>query len=122
MSYTYYTTLESTGPDDTVVGSVEVRITYDWVAGSPEYIPPYNRPDLYDPGGGPEITWTAVDYEPHGDKVWVPAPKCIWEWAEGQVDDETLDIAAEDEEHGRYEAAMELRADELRERRFLQNQ
>jgi hypothetical protein len=26
--------------------------------GSAEYIPPYNRPDLYDPGGGPD--WTVA--------------------------------------------------------------
>ena len=32
-----------------------VTLAYKIAPGSPEYIPPYNRPELYDPGSGPDI-------------------------------------------------------------------
>ncbi len=34
---------------------VEVRITYDYHPGTPEYIPSRDRPEDYDPGSAPDI-------------------------------------------------------------------
>lgn len=124
--YQYETTYETEAPDGTVTGSAEVRILYRVAFGSPEYIPPADRPDLYDPGSGPELEIIGIQVEQPVDRkmVWLDATpderERFSEWAESTLFEELVREAAEQEECDR-ESALEHQAEARAEMRRDEN-
>ncbi len=54
--------------------TVDIRLHCEGIPGEPEHIPPYDRPELYDPGSGPEITLERVEIRTElGKDVFRPA-------------------------------------------------
>ena len=140
--YHYETTWESEDSAGNVIGSIECRIIYHVHSfGAAEYIPPYNRPDLYDPGSGAEIEIVDVlveSFDKHVlagmagiDGKWVKIEdlypvqresevmrETLMEWAEGLEEallEEARKVEASREEASKEHAA-EVRAELARER------
>lgn len=76
---------EILGDGDTVQ-TFDLMIGLDYIPEEPEFIPPYERPDLYDPGTAAD--WGIISLAVNGEPQRFP---CFWselatKWLEANID------------------------------------
>lgn len=82
MQHTLKVPFEVLGDGDPVM-EYKLEITLDYTPPVPEFIPPLDRPDMYDPGAGAEYFVTRVLVD--GQSV---SPRTmIWRWADKWLDE-----------------------------------
>ena len=88
---------------DEILASWTFELTIGFDPGSPEYIPPRDRPDLYDPGSAPEIGLSSVKFITQGSAELVTEHNnpIFWQWCQIWVErhkDTIIDKALDETE------------------------
>lgn len=109
--------LDEDGEPDTGSPLTEqVLVALSVTPGEPAFIPPYGRPDLYDPGSGDEVAITSVTLLGEARRI-LKANEPQWcaaeAWVEAHVDELVKEAADCDRDDA--ERAAEMRAEQRAE-------